>query len=131
MVDSNSFVEIKSDKGEKYDGVIVGYGNICGRKVFVYAQDFAFKGGSLGIIHGDKICKIIKLAIKMKKPIIGIIDSGGARIQEGIEALSKYGEIFYQNTRALGVIPQISIIVGTCAGGCLFSWNYRFYFHGR
>lgn len=103
------------------EGVITGYGTISGRLVFVYAQDFTVVGGSLGEMHAKKICKILDMAVKMGAPVIGINDSGGARIQEGVDALSGYGQIFYRNTRASGVIPQISAIMGPCAGGAVYS----------
>lgn len=104
-----------------YDGVITGYGTVHNRKVYIYSQDFTVLGGTLGKNHGLKIANTIKTAIKEKCPIIGINDSGGARIQEGIDALSGYGEIFYYNTLASGVIPQIAIIAGPCAGGAVYS----------
>jgi acetyl-CoA carboxylase carboxyltransferase component len=103
------------------DGVITGTGTINGAPVCVYAQDFTVMGGSLGLKHARKITKIMDHALKMKVPIIGINDSGGARIQEGIGALAGYGEIFYRNTLASGVIPQISVILGPCAGGAVYS----------
>ena len=103
------------------DGVITGTGTINGTPVCVYAQDFTVMGGSLGLKHARKITKIMDHALKMKVPIIGINDSGGARIQEGIGALAGYGEIFYRNTLASGVIPQISVILGPCAGGAVYS----------
>ena len=103
------------------DGVVTGYGTIDGRLVYVYAQDFTVMGGSLGQAHAAKITKIQDLALKNGAPIIGINDSGGARIQEGILALGGYAEIFLRNTLASGVIPQISIIMGPCAGGAVYS----------
>ncbi|MDR1740167.1 MAG: acyl-CoA carboxylase subunit beta [Bacteroidales bacterium] len=103
------------------DGVITGMGTIDGHPVCIYAQDFTVIGGSLGYMHAKKICKIMDHALKMKMPIIGINDSGGARIQEGVNALAGYGEIFYRNTQASGVIPQISVILGPCAGGAVYS----------
>jgi len=103
------------------DGVVTGYGTIDGRLVFVYAQDFTVLGGSLGEMHANKIVKIQQMALKMGAPLIGINDSGGARIQEGVDALSGYGKIFYNNTKASGVIPQISVILGPCAGGAVYS----------
>jgi acetyl-CoA carboxylase carboxyltransferase component len=103
------------------DGVITGTGTIYGEPVCVYAQDFTVMGGSLGLKHARKITKIMDHALKMKMPCIGINDSGGARIQEGIGALAGYGEIFYRNTMASGVIPQISVILGPCAGGAVYS----------
>lgn len=103
------------------DGVITGTGTIGGKPVCIYAQDFTVMGGSLGLKHARKITKIMDHALKMKIPCIGINDSGGARIQEGIGALAGYGEIFYRNTMASGVIPQISVILGPCAGGAVYS----------
>jgi acetyl-CoA carboxylase carboxyltransferase component len=103
------------------DGVITGTGTINGAPVGIYAQDFTVMGGSLGLKHARKITKIMDHALKMKMPCIGINDSGGARIQEGIGALAGYGEIFYRNTLASGVIPQISVILGPCAGGAVYS----------
>ncbi len=103
------------------DGVITGTGNIMGHPVCIYAQDFTVAGGSLGLAHARKITKIMDHAITLGIPLIGINDSGGARIQEGVNSLAGYGEIFFRNTRASGVIPQISIIVGPCAGGAVYS----------
>jgi len=103
------------------EGVVTGYGAINGRNVCVFAQDFTVIGGSLGQMHAAKICKVMDLAVKIGCPLIGINDSGGARIQEGVDALSGYGEIFYRNTCASGVIPQISVIMGPCAGGAVYS----------
>jgi acetyl-CoA carboxylase carboxyltransferase component len=103
------------------DGVVTGTGTIYGAPVCIYAQDFTVMGGSLGLKHARKITKIMDHALKMKVPCIGINDSGGARIQEGIGALAGYGEIFYRNTMASGVIPQISVILGPCAGGAVYS----------
>ena len=103
------------------DGVITGTGTINGHPVCIYAQDFTVAGGSLGWAHAKKITKIMDHAMKLKIPIIGINDSGGARIQEGVNALAGYGEIFYRNTQASGVIPQISVILGPCAGGAVYS----------
>lgn len=103
------------------DGVVTGTGTIHGEPVCIYAQDFTVSGGSLGLQHARKITKIMDIALKMKCPLIGINDSGGARIQEGVGALAGYGEIFYRNTIASGVIPQISLILGPCAGGAVYS----------
>ena len=103
------------------DGVVTGTGTISGQPVCIYAQDFTVAGGSLGIMHARKITKIMDHAIKLGIPIIGINDSGGARIQEGVNSLAGYGEIFYRNTLASGVIPQISVILGPCAGGAVYS----------
>jgi acetyl-CoA carboxylase carboxyltransferase component len=112
------------DMDKKYlagDGVITGTGTIYGYPVCIYAQDFTVAGGSLGNMHARKICKIMDHAMKLKVPLIGINDSGGARIQEGVNSLAGYGEIFYRNTLASGVIPQISVILGPCAGGAVYS----------
>ena len=103
------------------DGVVVGTGKINGRPVAIFSQDFTVVGGSLGLAHARKITKVMDLAMKMKMPCIGINDSGGARIQEGVNALAGYGEIFLRNTQASGVIPQISVILGPCAGGAVYS----------
>ena len=103
------------------DGVITGTGTIGGRPVCIYAQDFTVAGGSLGFMHARKITKIMDHSLKMRMPLIGINDSGGARIQEGVNSLAGYGEIFFRNTLASGVIPQISVILGPCAGGAVYS----------
>jgi methylmalonyl-CoA decarboxylase alpha subunit len=103
------------------EGVVTGYGTIDDRLIYIFAQDFTVIGGSLGEMHAKKICKVLDLAIKMGAPVIGINDSGGARIQEAVDALSGYGQIFYRNTLASGVIPQISVIMGPCAGGAVYS----------
>src|SRR5574344_356774 len=103
------------------DGVVIGTGKINGQPVAIYAQDFTVAGGSLGLAHARKITKVMDHAINMGIPIIGINDSGGARIQEGVNSLAGYGEIFYRNTLASGVIPQISVILGPCAGGAVYS----------
>ncbi len=103
------------------DGVIIGTGKIYGAPVCIYAQDFTVAGGSLGLMHARKITKIMDHAMKMRVPVIGINDSGGARVQEGVNSLAGYGEIFYRNTLASGVIPQISVILGPCAGGAVYS----------
>ena len=103
------------------DGVIIGTGTIYGAPVAVYAQDFTVAGGSLGLMHSRKITKIMDHALKMKMPLIGINDSGGARIQGGVNSLAGYGEIFFRNTLSSGVIPQISVILGPCAGGAVYS----------
>ncbi len=133
LCDKDSFVEIYSGvrhhctsfgmekKDIPYDGVITGFGKINGRKVAVYAQDFTVQGGSLGLMHGQKIAELIEKAIEVRCPVIGINDSGGARIQEGVDALCGYGDLFYQNVRASGSVPQISIIAGPCAGGAVYS----------
>jgi propionyl-CoA carboxylase beta chain len=133
LLDHGSFVEIDEfvrhrttafgmDRFRPYaDSVVIGTGTIHGRQVAVFSQDFTVFGGSLGEVAGDKIVKIMDLAIKTRVPIIGILDSGGARIQEGVVALGKYGEIFKRNTAASGVIPQISIVCGPAAGGAVYS----------
>ncbi len=133
LVDSESFTEFDlfveheardfgMDKKELHgDGVIIGTGTIYGAPVCIYAQDFTVAGGSLGLMHARKITKIMDHALKMRVPLIGINDSGGARIQEGVNSLAGYGEIFYRNTIASGVIPQISVILGPCAGGAVYS----------
>ncbi len=103
------------------DGVVTGYGKVNGRTACAYAQDFTARGGTLGEMHAKKICRVMDLAMKMKCPMVGLIDSGGARIQEGINALDGYGNIFYRNSCASGVIPQISAIMGPAAGGAVYS----------
>ncbi|MBC9811140.1 acyl-CoA carboxylase subunit beta [Crocinitomicaceae bacterium CZZ-1] len=103
------------------DGVITGYGTIHGRLVYIFSQDFTVLGGSLSETHAAKICRIMDLAMKNGAPVIGLNDSGGARIQEGVVSLAGYADIFYRNTRASGVIPQISVIMGPCAGGAVYS----------
>src|SRR5437016_6203697 len=103
------------------DGVVTGHGLVDGRKVFVFAQDFTVFGGSLSETHAAKICKVMDLAMKVGAPIIGLNDSGGARIQEGVVSLGGYADIFLRNTLASGVVPQISCILGPCAGGAVYS----------
>jgi propionyl-CoA carboxylase beta chain len=103
------------------DGVITGFGTIHGRLVYIFSQDFTVLGGSLSETHAAKICRIMDLAMKNGAPVIGLNDSGGARIQEGVVSLAGYADIFYRNTRASGVIPQISVIMGPCAGGAVYS----------
>ncbi len=103
------------------DGVITGHGQIGGRPVFVYSQDFTVLGGSLGASHAKKICKVMDLALDCGAPVIGLSDSGGARIQEGVESLGGYADIFLRNTLASGVVPQISVVMGPCAGGAVYS----------
>ncbi len=133
LLDENSFVEIDAfvehrcvnfgmeKKTTTGEGVVSGYGTIDGRLVCIYAQDFTVIGGSLGEMHAAKIIKAQEMALKVGAPLIGINDSGGARIQEGVDALSGYGKIFYNNTISSGVIPQISVILGPCAGGAVYS----------
>src|SRR5210317_2532986 len=103
------------------DGVVTGSGKVNGKLIYVYAQDFTVFGGSLSSDHAKKIVKIMKLAIQNKAPIVGLNDSGGARIQEGVESLGGYADVFLQNALASGVIPQISMIMGPCAGGAVYS----------
>ena len=103
------------------DGVVTGYGKIDGRLIYVFAQDFTVLGGSLAEAHAEKICKVMDLAMRNGAPVIGLNDSGGARIQEGVVSLAGYADIFYRNTRSSGVIPQISAIMGPCAGGAVYS----------
>ncbi len=103
------------------DGVVTGYGTVNGKTIYVYAQDFTVFGGSLSETHAEKICKILDLAVKTGNPVVGLNDSGGARIQEGVSSLGGYADIFYRNVRASGVIPQISAIMGPCAGGAVYS----------
>ncbi|MDG2164118.1 MAG: carboxyl transferase domain-containing protein, partial [Flavobacteriales bacterium] len=103
------------------DGVVTGYGSINGRLIYVFAQDFTVMGGSLAEAHAQKICRVMDLAMKNGAPIIGLNDSGGARIQEGVISLGGYADIFYKNTLASGVIPQFSAILGPCAGGAVYS----------
>ena len=103
------------------DGVVTGHGLVDGRKVFVFAQDFTVFGGCLSGAYAQKICKVMDLAMKVGAPVIGLNDSGGARIQEGVESLAGYADIFLRNTLASGVVPQISCIMGPCAGGAVYS----------
>ena len=133
LLDTNSFEEIgglvthrSTNFGlEKTkflgDGVVTGYGTVNGRLIYVYSQDFTVLGGSLAEAHAEKICKIMDLALKNGVPIIGLNDSGGARIQEGVVSLGGYADIFYRNTKASGVVPQLSAIMGPCAGGAVYS----------
>ncbi|MGE4648029.1 MAG: carboxyl transferase domain-containing protein, partial [Arenicellales bacterium] len=133
LLDENSFEEwdifvehrcTDFDMAEKTvpgDGVVTGHGTINGRTVFVFSQDFTVFGGSLSEAHAGKICKILDHAMKVGAPVIGLNDSGGARIQEGIDSLAGYAEVFQRNVLASGVIPQISMIMGPCAGGAVYS----------
>jgi propionyl-CoA carboxylase beta chain len=133
LLDEGSFVELDElarhrstafdmpDSRPYGDGVVTGYGTVDGRPVCVFAQDFTVFGGSLGEVFGEKIVKVMDLAMKTGCPVIGINDSGGARIQEGVVSLGQYGEIFFRNVRASGVIPQISLVMGPCAGGAVYS----------
>ena len=103
------------------DGVVTGHGTIDGRLVFVFSQDFTVFGGSLSEAYAEKICKVMDLAMKVGAPIVGLNDSGGARIQEGVVSLGGYADIFLRNVLASGVVPQISVIMGPCAGGAVYS----------
>src|ERR671919_132564 len=133
LLDSGSFVELDRyvrhrnphfDMMERRpygDAVVTGYGQIFGRRVFVFSQDFTIFGGSLSEAFAEKICKVMDLAVKYGCPVIGINDSGGARIQEGVVSLAGYAEIFWRNVQASGVVPQISLVMGPCAGGAVYS----------
>lgn len=133
LLDANSFEEMgglvehrtvefgMAEQNYPGDGVVTGYGTIEGRLVYVFAQDFTVFGGSLSETHAEKICKIMDLAMQNGAPLIGLNDSGGARIQEGVRSLGGYADIFYRNVQASGVIPQISAIMGPCAGGAVYS----------
>ena len=133
LMDTGTFTEVDrfvrhrctafgmGDKDIPADGVVTGYGKIDGRTVFVYAQDFTAQGGSLGEMHAAKICKIMDMALEAGCPVVGLCDSGGARIQAAVDALSGYGQIFYRNACSSGRIPQISVIMGPCAGGAVYS----------
>ena len=132
LLDEGTFEEfdlLKTGRGGAFgkernypgDGVITGHGTIDGREVFVFSQDFTMVGGSLGEAHSQKICKVMDHAVRVGAPIVGLNDSGGARIQEGVDALAAYGEIFNRNVLASGVVPQISCIMGPCAGGAVYS----------
>ena len=103
------------------DGIVTGYGKVDGRPVYAYAQDFTVFGGSLSLTMSNKICKIMDMALKNGAPVVGLNDSGGARIQEGVQSLAGYANIFHRNVMSSGVVPQISGIVGTCAGGAVYS----------
>src|SRR5207344_2779337 len=133
LLDDGSFVELDAfvthrstdfgleDQRILTDGVVTGHGTIDGRTVFVFSQDFTVFGGSLSEAHAEKICKVMDLAMKVGAPIIGLNDSGGARIQEGVVSLGGYADIFLRNVLASGVVPQISVILGPCAGGAVYS----------
>jgi propionyl-CoA carboxylase beta chain len=133
LLDQGSFVEFDrfvvhratdfglADQRPLGDGVVTGYGRIDGRLVYVFSQDFTVFGGSLAEAHAQKICKVMDLAVRNGAPVIGLNDSGGARIQEGVVSLGGYADIFFRNTRASGVVPQISAILGPCAGGAVYS----------
>ena len=114
------------------DGVVTGWGTVNGRMVYVFSQDFTVFGGSLSETHAQKICKIMDMAIQNGAPVIGINDSGGARIQEGVASLAGYAEVFQRNIMASGVVPQISLIMGPCAGGAVYSpGDDRLHLHGE
>src|SRR5947209_6683439 len=114
--------EFDMQKNRPYgDAVVIGHGTIDGRRVCVFSQDFTVFGGSLGEVMGEKMCKVMDLAAKIGCPVIGINDSGGARIQEGVVSLGAYGDVFVRNVNCSGVIPQISLIMGPCAGGAVYS----------
>jgi propionyl-CoA carboxylase beta chain len=133
LMDPGSFVELDmftrhrshgfglEDNRPWGDGVITGHGTVDGRRVFVFSQDFTVYGGSLGEVFAEKICKVMDLAVRMGCPLIGLNDSGGARIQEGVVSLGGYADIFLRNVQASGVIPQISVVLGPCAGGAVYS----------
>jgi len=133
LLDPGTFVELDklkthrcddfgmADKKVPGDGVVTGYGLVDGRQVFVFAQDFTVFGGSLSGAFAEKICKVMDLAMRTGAPVIGLNDSGGARIQEGVQSLAGYADIFLRNTMASGVVPQISAILGPCAGGAVYS----------
>ena len=133
LLDPGSFLELDAfvtnratavDPSENHvlgDGVVTGHGTIDGRLVFVFSQDFTVFGGSLSEAYAEKICKVMDLAMKVGAPIIGLNDSGGARIQEGVASLGGYADIFLRNVLASGVVPQISVVMGPCAGGAVYS----------
>jgi len=133
FVDKGTFRELDAfvthrthdfDMGKKSflgDSVVTGWGQVEGRPVYVFSQDFTVLGGSLGEVHAEKICKVMDLAVKNGVPVVGLNDSGGARIQEGVVSLGAYADIFLRNTLASGVVPQISAILGPCAGGAVYS----------
>src|SRR5215213_2264200 len=133
LLDEGSFVELDrfvthrctdfglEDQKVYGDGVVTGYGRIEGRMVYVFSQDFTVFGGSLSETFAEKICKVMELAVRNGAPVIGLNDSGGARIQEGVVSLGGYADIFLRNTLASGVVPQISAILGPCAGGAVYS----------
>jgi acetyl-CoA carboxylase carboxyltransferase component len=133
LLDADSFVELDAfvthrsydfgleDQRYLTDGVVTGHGTVNGRTVFVFSQDFTIFGGSLSEAHAEKICKVMDMAMKVGAPIIGLNDSGGARIQEGVVSLGAYADIFLRNTLASGVVPQVSVILGPCAGGAVYS----------
>jgi propionyl-CoA carboxylase beta chain len=126
LLDPGSFHEVgafATQAGDEFnpESVVTGWGTVDGRTVYVFSQDFTVQGGSVGKVHGEKVCKVMDMAMQNGAPIIGINDSGGARVQEGVDSLRAYGDIFTRNTLASGVIPQISVIMGPCAGGAVYS----------
>ncbi len=122
MLVTHRTTDFGMDKQQFYgDGVVTGYGTVNGRLVYVYAQDFTVFGGALSETHAEKICKVMDLAMKVGAPIVGLNDSGGARIQEGVKSLGGYADIFFRNVQASGVVPQLSAIMGPCAGGAVYS----------
>src|SRR5713101_3746225 len=133
LLDPGSFVELDRyvrhrevefgmrEKRPWGDAVVTGHGTVFGREDFVFSQDFSIFGGSLSEVFAEKICKVMDLAVRYGCPVIGINDSGGARIQEGVVSLAGYAEIFWRNVQASGVVPQISLVMGPCAGGAVYS----------
>jgi propionyl-CoA carboxylase beta chain len=133
LVDPDSFVELDmlarhrahgfgiENNRPLTDGVVTGWGTVNGRKVFVFSQDFTIFGGALGEVYAEKIHKVMDLAESVGVPLVGLNDGGGARIQEGVVSLASYGGIFFRNVKASGVIPQISVVLGPCAGGAVYS----------
>src|SRR4051812_4404223 len=133
LLDADSFVELDmlarhrahgfgiENNRPLTDGVVTGWGTVNGRKVFVFSQDFTIFGGALGEVYAEKIHKVMDLAESVGAPLVGLNDGGGARIQEGVVSLAGYGGIFYRNVRASGVVPQISVVLGPCAGGAVYS----------
>ncbi|MCU0505689.1 MAG: methylmalonyl-CoA carboxyltransferase, partial [Chloroflexi bacterium] len=133
LLDPGSFVELDAfvthrshefGLGDQHflgDGVVTGHGTIDGRLVFLFSQDFTVFGGSLSEVFAEKVCKVMDMAVKVGCPVVGINDSGGARIQEGVVSLAGYAEIFWRNVQASGVVPQISLVMGPCAGGAVYS----------
>src|SRR6476646_3686882 len=133
LLDPGSFTELDAfvqhrnpnfgmmDRRPYGDGVVTGHGKVHGRRVFLFSQDFTVFGGSLGEAYAETICKVMDLALRFGCPVVGINDSGGARIQEGVVSLGGYAEIFWRNVQASGVVPQISLVMGPCAGGAVYS----------
>ena len=122
MLKTHRCVDFGAEKDQFYgDGVVTGHGKIHGRKCMIFSQDFTVFGGSLSETNAAKICKVMEMAMRIGVPVIGMNDSGGARIQEGVDSLGGYSDIFFKNVEASGVIPQISLIMGPCAGGAVYS----------